>query len=176
MVNIRPWCTIFAWACVTLRDRRCIKWVPMRRRPQLESTGASAVNFMMRYCLFLLVVAVCEAGRIPRGVVHEPNFQAIYHGHGATSYQNVQVDSHDSIIVPTNYGDQAELLDLKDHEYHQPIIPIVETHNDVDHIDISDSAPYEEFTIADVKLKSDVLSHYLDHDDDKHDFDFHLRK
>ncbi|EZA57109.1 hypothetical protein X777_01715 [Ooceraea biroi] len=126
--------------------------------------------------LFLLVVAVCEAGRIPRGVVHEPNFQAIYHGHGATSYQNVQVDSHDSIIVPTNYGDQAELLDLKDHEYHQPIIPIVETHNDVDHIDISDSAPYEEFTIADVKLKSDVLSHYLDHDDDKHDFDFHLRK
>jgi len=87
--------------------------------------------------LLLLVVAVCEAGKITRGVIHEPNYRAIYHGHGATSYQSMQVDNHGSIIVPTNYGDQAELL--KDHEHHEPIIPVVETLNDVDHLDISDS-------------------------------------
>lgn len=85
-----------------------------------------------------MIVAVCEAGRITRGI-HEPSFQAVYHGHGATSYQSMQVDNHDSIIVPTNYGDQAELHDFVDHEYHEPIIPIVETHNDVDDVDIPHS-------------------------------------
>jgi len=87
--------------------------------------------------LFLLMVAVCEAGRITRGVIHGPNYQAVYHGHGATSYQSMQVDHHGGIIVPTNYKDQAELL--RDYEHHEPIVPVVKTFNDVDHLDISDS-------------------------------------
>lgn len=31
------------------------------------------------------------------------------------------------------------------------------------------SAPYEEFTIADIK--SDVFEHYFNHDDETHDYD-----
>jgi len=93
------------------------------------------LEFLLQF--FLLMVAVCEAGRITRGVIHGPNYRAIYHGHGATSYQSMQVDNHGSIIVPTNYRDQAELLG--DYEHHEPIVPVVETLNDVDHLDISDS-------------------------------------
>ncbi|XP_014467844.1 PREDICTED: uncharacterized protein LOC106740894 [Dinoponera quadriceps] len=127
--------------------------------------------------LYLLVAAVCEAKRISREVdyVHFPNFRTVYHGRGATSYQNVQVDNHDSIQVPTNYIDQAEIQDLG-HTHHQAVIvPIEEPHNDV-HFDVADSEPYEEFTVADVELKSDVLEHYFNHYDDEHDYDFHLQK
>lgn len=85
---------------------------------------------------------MCETRRITRGIHHPhfPNFRSVYHGHGATSYQNVQIDNHDSIPVPTNYIDQVEVQDLEHHSYHQPeIIPIVESHDDIDHIDIADS-------------------------------------
>lgn len=34
------------------------------------------------------------------------------------------------------------------------------------------SAPYEEFTIADIN--SDVFEHYFNHDDEKHDYDFSI--
>nr|XP_012226775.1 PREDICTED: uncharacterized protein LOC105674791 [Linepithema humile] len=125
----------------------------------------------MRYYLFLLVVAFCEAGRIRRGIDHT-NLQAVYHGHGATSYQNVQIDNHNSIIVPTNYGDPEEIKGLEHHVYHQPIVPIVESHNDIEHYDTSDSVPYEEFTVADVK--SDVFEHYFDHNDENYNYDFYL--
>lgn len=67
------------------------------------------------------------------------NLQTVYHGHGATSYQNVQIDNHDSILIPANYRDQAEIVNLGYHAYNQPIIQIVETHNDIDDIDIPHS-------------------------------------
>ncbi|XP_011874151.1 PREDICTED: uncharacterized protein LOC105565507 isoform X2 [Vollenhovia emeryi] len=108
--------------------------------------------------LSLLVVAVCEAGIITNG---DHSHHAVYHGHGATSYQNVQVDNHDTIVVPANYGDPAEIHDTLEH-HHEPIIPIVESHNDIDHI-VSHSAPYEELSVADVNIKSDILD-YFDHD------------
>ncbi|KAL6263871.1 hypothetical protein P5V15_003952 [Pogonomyrmex californicus] len=119
-------------------------------------------------CLSLLIIAVCEAGVITN-VDH--SHHAVYHGHGATSYQNVQVDNHDTIVVPANYGDPAEIHETLEH-HHEPVIPIVESHDDINHIDISHSAPYEEFTVADVKLKSDILEHYIDHDHEKHHYDF----
>lgn len=99
---------------------------------------SSVIGFKFMFQLFLLVVAFCEAGRIRRGIDHA-NLQAVYHGHGATSYQNVQIDNHNSIIVPTNYGDPEEIKNLKHYVYHQPIIPIIESHNDIEHYDISDS-------------------------------------
>jgi hypothetical protein len=40
MVNIRPWCTIFAWTCARSRDRRCIKWASTRKSRQLQQAGA----------------------------------------------------------------------------------------------------------------------------------------
>ncbi|XP_029156548.1 uncharacterized protein LOC114929215 [Nylanderia fulva] len=128
----------------------------------------------MRYYLFLLVIAICEARIIKRGIDYT-NLQTVYHGHGATSYQNVQIDNHNSIIIPANYRDQAEIADLGHHAYYQPIIQFVETHNDIDdisHSDISYSAPYEEFIIADVN--SDVYEHYFNHDDETHDYDLHI--
>lgn len=71
--------------------------------------------------------------------MHFPNFRTIYHGHGATSYQNVQVDNHNAIPVPTNYIDKAEIHDLAHTYHHAAIVPIEETHNDIDHIDIIDA-------------------------------------
>ncbi|XP_071566276.1 uncharacterized protein [Temnothorax nylanderi] len=112
--------------------------------------------------LSLLVVAVCEAGIITN-VDH--SHHAVYHGYGATSYQNVQLDNHDALVVPANYGDPAELHETLGH-HHERIIPIVESHNDIEHI-VPHSAAYEEFTVADIKSdihKSDILEHYFDHD------------
>ncbi|XP_020282665.1 uncharacterized protein LOC109854203 isoform X2 [Pseudomyrmex gracilis] len=127
--------------------------------------------------LLFAVVALCEAARITRGIdriSHFSNNQAVYHGHGATSYQNVRIDNHDDIVVPTNYGDLAEIQDL---EHRESIIPVVDSHYDVQHADISDdSAVYEEFTVANLKLNSDVLEHYFDHDDDNHSYDVHLEE
>ncbi|XP_070519705.1 uncharacterized protein [Cardiocondyla obscurior] len=114
------------------------------------------INYLF---LSLLVVAICEAGLITN---LDRSHYAVYHGYGATSYQNVQVDNHDAIIVPTNYGDPAEFKGTLEH-HHERIIPIVESHNDIDHI-VSHSAPYEEFDVTDTDLKSDVLDHYFDHD------------
>lgn len=84
----------------------------------------------------LLIVAICEANIITRDVDYT-NLQAVYHGHGATSYQNVQIDNHDNIIVPVNYRDQAEIVNLGHDAYYQPIIEIVESHDDIDDINIS---------------------------------------
>ncbi|XP_011149721.2 uncharacterized protein LOC105189362 [Harpegnathos saltator] len=145
----------------------------MRRRLQWNRPSVRS-GFIMRYCLYFLLVAVCGAKRLTRGVddVHFPNFRAVYHGHGASSYQNVQIDNHDSILVPTNYVDQAEVQDLM-HAYHQAVIvPIEEPQNDIDHIDVADSAPYEEFIVG--ELKSDALEHYFDHHDDEHNYKYHL--
>lgn len=92
--------------------------------------------------LSLLVVAVCEAGILTE-VDH--SHHAVYHGHGAISYQNVQLDNHHTVAVPANYGDPAEIHEALEHNHealehhHEPIIPIVESHNDIDHIDISHS-------------------------------------
>ncbi|XP_072764101.1 uncharacterized protein [Anoplolepis gracilipes] len=121
----------------------------------------------MRYYLFLLIVAICEANIIPGGVDYS-TLQAVYHGHGATSYQNVQIDHHDNIILPANYKDQAEIVNLGHHAHYQPIIQIVESHNDIDDINIPHSASYEEFALADIK--SDVFGHYFNHDDETHDY------
>lgn len=93
--------------------------------------------------LSLLVVAVCEAGIITN-VDH--SHHAVYHGHGATSYQNVQVDNHDTIVVPANYGDPAEIQESLEH-HHESIIPIVESHNDVDHIVSHSGKSEREFAI-----------------------------
>lgn len=76
------------------------------------------------------MVAVCDAGIITN-VDH--SHHAVYHGLGATSYQNVQVENHDTVVVPANYGDPAELQESLKH-HHETVIPIVESHNDVDHI------------------------------------------
>jgi len=93
--------------------------------------------------LSLLVVAVCEAGIITN-VDH--SHHAIYHGHGATSYQNVQVNNHDTIVVPANYGDPAEIQETLEH-HQEPIIPIVESYNDIDHIDPHSGISKREFAM-----------------------------
>lgn len=41
---------------------------------------------------------------------------------------------------------------------------------------LSLTAVYEEFTVADLKLNSDVLGRYFDHDDDNHNYDVHLEE
>lgn len=85
-----------------------------------------------------MIVAICEANIITRDIDYT-NLQAVYHGHGATSYQNVQIDNHDNIIVPANYRDHAEIVNFGHNAYYQPIIEIVESHDDIDDVDISHS-------------------------------------
>lgn len=80
--------------------------------------------------LSLIAVAVCEAGIITNA---DHSHHAVYHGHGATSYQNVQVDNHDTIVVPANYGDPVDIHETLEH-HHEPLISIVDAHNDLDHI------------------------------------------
>lgn len=62
----------------------------------------------------------CEARRIPRGLEYDlfPNFRAVYHGHGATSYQNVDIQNHGSVPVPTHsqHIHVAEHLAHHEHE------------------------------------------------------------
>jgi len=82
--------------------------------------------------LFLsLLIAVCKAGIIPN---EDYSHHAIYHGYGATSYQNVQLNNHDAIELPANYGDPVEIQEADVEHHHERIIPIVESDNDVDHI------------------------------------------
>lgn len=89
------------------------------------------------------MLAICEASIITRDVDYTNNLQAVYHGHGATSYQNVRMDNYDNIIVPANYRDHVEIANLGQHGYYQPIIQLVESHNDIDDIDISHSGEYK---------------------------------
>ncbi|KAJ8667030.1 hypothetical protein QAD02_008692 [Eretmocerus hayati] len=51
----------------------------------------------------LATVALCQAARLPRSASVEalPHFHAVHHGHGATSYQNVQIQSYGSVPIPT---------------------------------------------------------------------------
>lgn len=120
-----------------------VSWTPHSKY------NSSKFCYLFQLLLFA-VAALCEAGRLTRGIDHISHFsnnQAIYHGHGATSYQNVQIDNHDDIVVPSNYGDLAEIQDL---EHHESIIPVVDSHYDVHHADISDDSgkSYIKHTIA----------------------------
>lgn len=48
---------------------------------------------------------VCSVGSLPTShfiYPQFPDFTAVYHGHGATSYQNVQVHHHDSVAIPND--------------------------------------------------------------------------
>ncbi|XP_053972977.1 uncharacterized protein LOC128873421 isoform X1 [Hylaeus volcanicus] len=70
--------------------------------------------FVMRYLLYLAVAVVCEGARIPRTVEQPyfPNFQSVYHGNGASSYQNVQVDQAENPLL-RDYKVQDENLALE---------------------------------------------------------------
>lgn len=94
---------------------------------------------MFQLFLPLLIVAVCEAGIITD---HSHHTHGVYHGYGATSYQNVQLENHDALVVPANYGDPAELHETLAHHHHEHVIPVVEDHNDIDHI-VSHSGKFE---------------------------------
>lgn len=56
----------------------------------------------------MMLVAMSNAGRIPRsydGHRHDnfPNLQTVHHGHGATSYQNIDIKNHGEISIPTKF-------------------------------------------------------------------------
>ncbi|XP_053972979.1 uncharacterized protein LOC128873421 isoform X3 [Hylaeus volcanicus] len=84
--------------------------------------------FVMRYLLYLAVAVVCEGARIPRTVEQPyfPNFQSVYHGNGASSYQNVQVDQAENPLL-RDYKVQDENLALENvYEENQIAVPFEE--------------------------------------------------
>ena len=66
----------------------------------------------LQLCL-AATAALCQAARIPRGIDPFPNFHSVHHGYGATSYQNVQIESHGSVPVPA--GDHDHDFERQDH-------------------------------------------------------------
>ncbi|XP_053997393.1 uncharacterized protein LOC128886489 isoform X2 [Hylaeus anthracinus] len=84
--------------------------------------------FVMRYLLYLAVAVVCEGARIPRTVEQPyfPNFQSVYHGNGASSYQSIQVDQAENPLL-RDYKVQDENLALENvYEENQIAVPFEE--------------------------------------------------
>ena len=105
-----------------------------------------------------MAIAVCQGARIPRGLNHHtPHSKAIYHGHGATSYQNVQIQNHDSIPVPNNYVEHINNHHSFDHLNHDSL-SIVNNYVEQEH-----HAP-EHLT----HLTIPIEKNYLDHDSADH--------
>ncbi|XP_057329709.1 uncharacterized protein LOC130670352 [Microplitis mediator] len=113
-------------------------------------------------CLAVVVV-VAEAGLIANKIhSHFPYFNAVYHGHGATSYQNVQVQNHLSVPIPKDlqvddghehiHEHKFEFIDPPDHQF--------------DHSYIS-SDVYEDHSLP-YRYHPDNYEHY-----DNLDFDYH---
>lgn len=90
----------------------------------------------MLFQLYLVAIAICEGARLPRGISHHiPHFKAIYHGHGATSYQNVQIQSHGSVPIANNYVEHIDDHHFDDHLNHG-FIPIANNYVEHDqHLD-----------------------------------------
>ncbi|KAL2731921.1 histidine-rich glycoprotein-like [Vespula squamosa] len=87
----------------------------------------------MKHFLYIVAIAMCEAARIPRQLENEhfPNFQAIYHGHGATSYQNVHVDNYGNVPLSSDYA--GKVSDLIGH-HGTNNVPILEHTNELGHV------------------------------------------
>ncbi|XP_035728657.1 uncharacterized protein LOC118444472 [Vespa mandarinia] len=92
----------------------------------------------MKYFLYIMAIAMCDAARIPRQLEYEhfPNFRTIDHGHGATSYQNVHVDNYEDLPLSSNYVNGVSDLDLTVH-HDSDIVPILEHSNELGHVDES---------------------------------------
>lgn len=77
-----------------------------------------------------MAIVICEGARLPRGISHHiPHFKAIYHGHGATSYQNVQIQNHGSVPIANNYEEHID-----DHHHHSSDHLDHVVNNYVDHV------------------------------------------
>ncbi|KAG7197235.1 hypothetical protein KM043_018360 [Ampulex compressa] len=128
-------------------------------------------------CLCFLGIAFCDAARITRGLEYSefPNFQAVYHGHGATSYQNIEMHHHDSISIPKGYAvhDGLHLPNFNKHHEYREVIPIVETDTNTDHIALS-KEPLEDIFIKDVVLNPGILPHYYDNYEKDHEYEHHI--
>ncbi|KAI4500506.1 hypothetical protein M0802_004468 [Mischocyttarus mexicanus] len=85
---------------------------------------------------------MCESAIIPRQLEYEhfPNFRTIYHGQGATSYQNVNVNNnYGGVSHSSNYVDEA-LNDFGLTVHHDPDIePILGRANELGHVDQSNA-------------------------------------
>ncbi|XP_043251240.1 uncharacterized protein LOC122396693 [Colletes gigas] len=123
----------------------------------------------MRYFSYLAVVVICEAARLPRGSdqTYFPNFQSIYHGNGATSYQNVRIGEPE-IPHLEDYKTQDGNLDLGN--AYDEDQPAGIQQNFVDHLA---EDPFEEVTTNDLDLEH---RHSLPQDYDRfnheHDYEY----
>lgn len=62
---------------------------------------------------------VCNCGSIPTHPIHSqyPHSNGVHHGHGAVSYQNVQVQHHHSVPIPNNLQvDDGESFNHIEHD------------------------------------------------------------
>lgn len=68
-----------------------------------------------------MTMRLCHARRLPRGIAAHPqqlpHLHAVYHGHGATSYQNVHIENH-KIPIPKVHP--LHLIHHDHHHHHDP--------------------------------------------------------
>ncbi|XP_034951887.1 uncharacterized protein [Chelonus insularis] len=112
----------------------------------------------------IIAVSICDAGFIPDHYYsHFPNLNTVYHGHGATSYQNVQIQNHLSVPIPKDLQvDDGYSHDVMQHHNEDPELlldHLPDSHIALEHSFVSNDVPYED--------TDDILhydSEHYDHD------------
>ncbi|XP_033232178.1 uncharacterized protein LOC117183109 isoform X2 [Belonocnema kinseyi] len=121
----------------------------------------------MKRLLYLMAIAICEGARIPRGINHHfPHFKAIYHGHGATSYQNVEIQNHGSVPIPNNYVERIADHQSFDYSNHGSISI---ANNNVQHIHEQHPSQY----LTHVSIPTE--NNYVEHDEHYPSDDVHIQ-
>ena len=111
-----------------------------------------------------MAIAICEGARIPRGVNHHfPHFKAIYHGHGATSYQNVQIQNYGSVPIPNNYVEHIDDHHSSGHSSHGSISI---SNNYVEHI--HEHHPSEHLTHVSIPFEHNYVEGVHEHHQSEH--------
>ncbi|KAK0096510.1 hypothetical protein PV326_005269 [Microctonus aethiopoides] len=100
---------------------------------------------MKKFCF--IMVANCDGGLLPKAVVysHFPYLNTVYHGEGATSYQNVHFQNHGSVPIPKNLQvDDGHLYNF--HAHGELITPGLHSsphsHELLNHVIVASEAPY----------------------------------
>ncbi|KAH0553502.1 hypothetical protein KQX54_001707 [Cotesia glomerata] len=112
--------------------------------------------------LCLAVIVVAEAGLISKAHHNFPYLNSVYHGHGATSYQNVDIQNHLSVPIPKD----LQVDDGHEHAYDHKIELIHAPEHSEPSYGSSDA--YEEDLQVAYRYHPDNYEHY-----DNLDYEYH---
>ncbi|XP_015593490.1 uncharacterized protein LOC107266936 [Cephus cinctus] len=137
----------------------------------------------MKTLLYLAIIVICQMEKISSGLVypHFPNLKTIYHGHGATSYQNVEIQHHGDVPVPVksrvNHGYIRNLSGYPDYNGDHKLsyvtaIPITD-YQDIDsQFVLSSAAPFADSGVH-IEFGKDSVPNYYDNYDFHQEYEYH---